>query len=519
MKETTVAVPPLTRRRFLRNSALAAGTALGAGTLLAACASPTSTTEGSTRVVMLAPGDQPTGWQTVLNAVNTKLRAEKNLTLQVQWIGWTNYGNQTLLKYTSGEHFDASLDATWLHITQLIADNALLPLDSYLSSGKYPHLQATISPQVLSANTFFGKTYGIPQVNTAGSLLGFMTRKDLADKYGITISTYEDFERYLYAVKQHERGMIPFGLDNGYVNNTPQLFNRTWWQQQPYPAVLLSGNTITAPYGFIPLANPHAAVQPFWDLPGFTDFLQTVRRYYQDGVLNHDVLSVDKNEIYSLYGQGKYAAAQAGNDGLATTEYGATLSNVSGSALELVLPFSQSTPKPASNFNASNLLVINKHAAHPEAVLALQDWLSIPANHDLLEYGVTGKDWQAVGAKQYKTLDQYAFPGYVASWRASLERTPASMLPSDLKWFTFSQQASNFTPVPTAAFQFDPTTVKTQVAQLNAAFTQYALPLFAGSVDPTSGLAKLQQAFTQAGIEQVLQESQKQLTAFLATQK
>lgn len=395
----------------------------------------------------------------------------------------------------------------------------MLPLDSYLSSGKYPNLQARIAQQVWAGNKFFGKTYGIPQVNTAGSLLGMMVRKDLADKYGFTINSYEDFERYLYAVKQHESGMIPFGLDNGYVNNTPQLFNRTWWHQQPYPAVLLSGNTVTAPYGFVPLANPHAPVQVFWDMPGFTDFLQTVRKYYQDGILNHDVLSVDKNEIYSLYGQGKYAAAQAGNDGLATSEYGATLTNVSGSALEVVLPFSQTNPKPASNFSASNLLVINKNAANAEAVLALEDWLSIPANHDLLSYGVSGKDWQSVGSKQYKTLNSYNFPGYVASWRATLERTPASMLPSDLKWFSFSQDVNNFTAVPTAAFQFDPTPVKPQVAQLTAAFTQYALPLFAGSVDPTSGLSKLKTAFDAAGIDQVIKEAQKQLTAFLATQK
>lgn len=518
MKETSIVSQLMTRRRFLNNSALAAGTALGAGVLLDACGSSSSSGDPTT-VLLLAPGDQPTGWATVLQAVNKKLQAEKNLTLSIQWIGWTNYGNQTLLKYTSGEHFDASIDATWLHITRLIANKALLPLDSYLSSGKYPNLQATISKQVWAGNTFFGKTYGIPQVNTAGALLGMMVRKDLADKYGITIQTYEDFERYLYAVKQHESNMIPFGLDNGYANNTPQLFNRTWWHQQPYPAVLLSGGTITAPYGFVPLDNPHAPVQIFWDLPGFADFLQTVRKYYQDGILNHDVLSVDKNEIYSLYGQGKYAAGQAGNDGLATSEYGATLTNVPGSALEVIMPFSQSNPKPASNFNAGNILVINKKAAHPEAVLALADWLSIQANHDLLEYGVSGKNWQPVGEKQYKTLDQYVFPGYVTSWRASLERTPANMLPSDLKWFTFSQDANNFTPVPTAAFQFDQTPVKTQIAQLNAAFTQYALPLFIGSVEPTSGLAKLKSAFAQAGIDQVIQETQKQLNTFLAAQK
>src|SRR5579859_2666505 len=99
--------------------------------------------------------------------------------------------------------------------------------------------------------------------------------------------------------------------------------------------------------------------------------------------------------------------------------------------------------------------------------------------------------------------------------RLQILRSPVVIIASSVKWntcterylwFTFAQQASNFTPMPTAAFQFDQTAVKMQVAQLNVAFTQYPLLLSAGAVEPTSGFFKLQSAFDQGGMDQVLQE-------------
>jgi putative aldouronate transport system substrate-binding protein len=512
----------MTRRRFLSTSAMVAGTTLGGSALLAACGGPTSGSPSApTQLQLIIPGDAPTGLSSVVDAVNKKLLAEKNITIKIQFIGWTNYGNQTLLKYTSGERFDASLDAPWLHINQLIASKAILPLDDYLKSGKYPNLKASIPQQIWDHNTFYGKIYGIPQPNAVSTMqFGFMTRKDLADKYGITIQTFDDFERYLYAVKQHEKGIIPYGMDNGYVTSAPSMFNRLTWQSLPPSQVFLSiASGGSGTYASVPASDLHAPVQPFWEVPGYTEALKTIRKYYQDGILNHNLLSVDKNEVWGLYTQGKFAAGVATADGLATSQYGATLKNVPGSALEVVFPFSQPLPQIYTKFTVANYLVINKRSPHPEAVLAFEDWISIKENHDLLEYGVPGKDWKPVGEDQYETLSQYSFPGYTMSYRPALERTPSNMLPSDKQWFQFTQDASHFTLDPTADFTFDVTPVKSQIAAMQAADTQYNKPLVAGQVDPVAGLDQYKQAYDKAGYQQVLQEIQKQFSAWLAQKK
>lgn len=510
----------LSRRRFLANSAFTAVSAALGSSLLASCSNSGSGAE----LVFLVPGDQPAGWSKVLAAVNKKLEEEKGITFKFEWIGWSNYADTSLLKYTSGEKFAGSIDAGWLHLGQLADDGALIPLDDQIASGDYPNLTKTIHEKTIESSKIRGKLWGVPQVNNASISNGFTIRRDLADKHGIgQIASYDDFERYLYAVKQHEKSVIPYGLDNGYVNNAigwsgPGLFNQAAWEA-PNEYVVFSMGTP----GAIALARTdefqagRARLQPFWEVQGIADSLKRVRRYHDDGILNHDVLSVDKNTIYSLFGQGKYASAVGWTNGLVTTTYGATRKNVPGAEIELVVPFGGTTPpKLFSSFGSANNVCVNAKMENPDAVLKLQDWLSIKENHDLLAYGIEGEDWKPVGDTGFQSSSSYVFPGYVASWRAPLERLPADTIDSEKKWFAWSQNFDNFELSPTAGFELTKDAVKTESAQLSAAYSEYALPLFAGLADPAKGLSELQKAFDKAGFDKVLAENEKQLNEFLA---
>jgi putative aldouronate transport system substrate-binding protein len=93
------------------------------------------------------------------------------------------------------------------------------------------------------------------------------------------------------------------------------------------------------------------------------------------------------------------------------------------------------------------------------------------------------------------------------------------MLPDERKWYNWASDTNSFTYDPIGQFIFDPTPVKTQVAQLNAASTQYRVPLESGLVDPVQGLTQLQKAFDAAGYSQVMAEAQRQLDAFVKTLK
>lgn len=503
-------------------TAISRRTVLGGTALMlaAACGRSKSSGGGSSTLTFLEPGDEPVGWSSVLQAVNKKLHKDKGLTLKIQWIGWSNYSETELLKFTSGEHFAGADEATWLHITKLAQDKAIDPVERKLASDKYPNLAKTINPKTIRANTFDGHLWGIPQVNNASIELGFVIRSDLAAKYGIPdVESYDDFEKFLYAVKQHESSMIPYGMDNGYVNNAIALFNADGWRRQsPYLSVGLPSGGTVAYAKLSDIQAGHASVIPLWEVPELVDTLKRIRRYYTDGILNHDQLNVDKNTIYSLFGQGKYAAAISATDGLTTTTYGATTKNVKGAAIELVLPRGRNnTTKPFSAFSATNNVAINHTSNQLDEVFALEDWLSVKENHDLLEYGVEGKDWKAADDRTYTPISKYVFPGYTLSWRVPLERNPSDMIDSEKRWFDWSKDFNNFQLSPTAGFNLNQQPIKTQLAQLGAAYTKFVLPLFAGMVDTNKGISAMKAGYDKAGIDKALAETEKQLNAFLKT--
>lgn len=514
--------PATSRRSFLRSSA--ALTALGTASAvfgLDACGSDSGS--GADRLVLLMPGDTPVGWDAVHSAVNAKLKADLGFTIQAQFISWTNYSNQELLKFTSGERFDQALEARWLHLDQLLSSGSLQPVEGYFAGSRFPHLDATVSQKARASVAYHGHQYAVPQVNYASAITGMVVRQDLAEKYGIaSIDTYDDFERYLYAVKQHGGGLIPFGLDNGYVNNTvtPQptgLFNAASWED-PGSYFQAAGSNA----GIFAM-DPRAAAtgssrpRPFWEAPGILDTLHRVRKYNQDGILNKDVLNADVSTVRGLFGQGRYAATVGNTDGLTTTTFGSVAAAVKGAAIAQVVPFAEGTAaRPAATFQAPNNVVVNKRSAHAEMVMQLQDWVSVKANHDLVSYGIEGKDWKAHGDDEFEVLSKYVFPGFALCWRIGLERTPVGMVDSERAWFGWAKDYGHFTTDPFTSFYFDQTPVKSEISRLASAYNQYGKPLFAGTVDVTSGLSRLKSAFEHAGLDKVLSQLETQADAYLA---
>jgi putative aldouronate transport system substrate-binding protein len=241
----------------------------------------------------------------------------------------------------------------------------------------------------------------------------------------------------------------------------------------------------------------------------------------QDGIFTQDFTTLAGTESNDLFNHGKCAVAMTVSDGRTTTTFGDIATNVPGAQLEVVFPFSQSTPKPLNAFVMWNFLAVTRRSQHPEKVVQLLDWLSIKENHDLLEYGIAGKDWKATSDTEFTAISQYPsqFPGFAMTWRPSLERTPSNMLPDEKKWYNWASDPKSFTYDPIGQFTFDTTPVKSQIAQLNAASTQYRVPLESGLVDPVQGLAQLQKAFNDAGYSQVIAETQRQLDAFVKTVK
>jgi putative aldouronate transport system substrate-binding protein len=74
-------------------------------------------------------------------------------------------------------------------------------------------------------------------------------------------------------------------------------------------------------------------------------------------------------------------------------------------------------------------------------------------------------------------------------------------------------------PEPALGFSFDPTPVKTELAQCTTTLEELLVPLVAGSIDVDVNYPKLLENLKTAGSDKIIAEKQKQLDEFLATRK
>jgi len=500
------------RRRFLAGAGmLGAAGALGAFPSLAATSGASMT---------LLPGAAPTRWAEVLAAVNAKMQAEIGCTLDAQYFPWSNFGQQSLLKFTTGEKFDTGLQGLWLNLAQLVKDGAVADLTDKI--GSYPNLNAAVAKELFEVNAWSGRIWGIPQVNTAARLYHHVYRQDLAEKYGMTIANFGDFERYLYTVKEKESGMIPFCAANGTawilaIPRPTSMFDATSWE---------SPNTIPLSYGgkgfwFFPAKDAattgSASLVPFWEVPQVIETFKRIRKYYNDGIINADAITVDNATIQSQFVAGKYASTWAVTDGGSSARLPALRKNIPTAALANVAPFAdRSKVKPNQTFQADNIVVINANGGDIDRALQIQDWLSIRENNDLLSLGVEGTDWKAVGDNSFEPISTYAFPGYALTWRTPLWRRPSYMSASEAEIFSWSQDMANFTVDPFASFRADQSEVSAEVNAMFNVMTEFGNPLYYGVVDVDQQIEQLKRAADGAGLDKLLSTLETQANAHLA---
>ncbi|MEU6073721.1 DUF3502 domain-containing protein [Micromonospora sp. NPDC047074] len=510
----------ISRRGFLAGAA-----AIGAGSVfgLSGCSNSDSSAKGSKSTTLLPTSAAP-GWDAVLEKVNAKMQADIGCTLGAEYYNWSNFGQQSLLKFTAGEKFDSSLQAMWLNMAQLQSSGSLADLTGMVD--KYPNLKATIDKVLLDANSWGGKLWGIPQVNAAGRLHHQVVRQDFAEKLGFgEINDYETFERFLYAVKQKQPGVIPFCAANG----TAFLLAIPRPTAQFDPASWENPNTIPLSFGgkgvwFFPAKDAattgSSRLVPFWEVPQVVDTFRRIRKYYQDGIINADAITVDAATVKSQWIAGKYAATWAVTDGLTSTVLTAMQKANPNARLANVLPFKDGfAAKPNQTFQSDNLVVVNAKGGDVERAMKIQDWLSIRENHDLLAYGIEGKDWKPIGEDRIDVLSDYTFPGYALCWRAPLERKPKVMTETEEKVFGWAQKVENFTLDPFASFVPDQRELGPAIAQMTQVITQFGNPLYYGTVDVNSQIDKLKRAADAAGLDKLQQQLESQANAYLAASR
>lgn len=513
------------------------GTSSAAGTSDTASGAPAETT---LKVYLFGQAED---FDKVVEKFEEETKDTLNIKLDIIWSDSQTHREKIPLMMANQEEADLVFDAYWMNLSTMHNQGAYASLNEYFNNPDYPGLQAAFSEDYLAQVTDAdGNIFAIPFTQAAEDIPVIAYRKDLADKYGITIDSNETLEQYLQAVQADiDAGTLqmvaPFGvggtrgfywLDHDiYEKREANVFSidssAYGIGMEMEAAVSEDGKTVL---GVATLGDPDEAYAAFpapYNTNTRTD--RAVNKLTKWAQYSQPDAQTEDDAKTNLFYAGKVAAIEGNISGY--TDYANAVEALGGELGVYVYTECMRNGEPfvSAPLTAWNFLCVPQQSTKKDQAMQFINWLfEDAANHDLFELGIEGEDWEAVGEDEYRKIDgsNYTFPGYELTWNPNFIRTNAD-LPDDAKAITkYGNDPDTYITSPIAGFTFDNTAtpeLQTAYAAVSAIQTEYQPQIMLGlTKDPTAAQALVDEYYQKAeaaGLETIRQAVHDQLQAFL----
>ncbi len=445
-------------------------------------------------------GAEPACNKQVLEAINEKLLAD-GLNIQVETVYLEDYWNTLAMNIAGGSEYDLA----WAHsstLADLVGRKIYQPIGDALDSVGQD-LKAKTPDYVLKGGTINGEIYAIPRViPTTGFNNTFDVRKDLMDKYGIEeITTIEQLEQYFQAVLDNEEGMYPYSGSN--INPMTTVYAN-------YHFIL--GDGISAMY--VDPADPELTVKNFWASDEFTEIMNKRMEWVEKGYLQSDTSTFQNPD--TGFENGVVAAVDS--NVMRVSERVDGMKNTLPDAVPYTVMLE---PQTRYIFSAGdNMLAVPSTSKHVEEAIKLIQWFKTnQENYDLWSYGVEGTNYNLNGeAVDISGIDsENVYSPNLWMWNDLDMARFSANYPQDqldrlMTWDDNSQQS------PLLGFVLDQSEIGAECSQIQAVMTEYAENLLTGMVDVDDVRDEFLAALDAAGIDKVIEETQRQVDEFVAAQ-
>ena len=486
---------------------------------------------------------QAEGFDAVKQKFEEETKDTLNIKLDIIWSDSKTHREKIPLMMANQEEADLVFDAFWMNLSTMHNQGAYASLNEYFNNPEYPGLQAAFSSDYLEQVTDEdGNIYAIPFTQAAEDIPIIAYRKDLADKYGITIDSNEKLEEYFQAVQADiDSGALtmvaPFGIGGTrgfywldydmYEKRTSNVYlidaSAYGIGMEMEAAVSEDGKTVL---GVATLGDPDEAYAAF-PAPYNTNTRndRVVNKLTKWAKYTEADAQTEDDPKTNLFYAGKVAAIE-GNIA-SYTDYDSAVKALGG---ELGVYVYTETMREGKSFvpgprTAWNFLCVPQQSTKKDQAMQFLNWLfEDSANHDLFELGIEGTDWEAVGDDEYRKIDgsTYNFPGYEMTWNPNFIRTNAD-LPDDAKAIVkYGNDPDTYITSGIAGFTFDNAAtpeLQTAYAAVSAIQTEYQKQIMLGlTKDPAAAQALVDEYYQKAeaaGLETIRQAVHDQLQAFL----
>ena len=449
----------------------------------------------------------------VEDAINAAL-AKKGVNIVVRLAPFEDaaFTEKMNLSMAAGEACDIVWVAPWMAPTfsQLVINGSLLPLDDLLQKNAAALLK-DMPPAAWDVTRIGGKIYAVPNQQIWVKPFGFWFRKDIADKYGLDlakINKYEDLEPFLAAVKKGEPNMLPIVQTDG----TPGSV----WMVETYGFDPIVTQDVQA---VVRYDDKNLKVINAYESPEFKSAVELARKWYQAGYVNKDL--VTRAEAPAAVKAGKFAGdiggvIKPGGDVEVQKNMGLTVPVVQKS---VTVPFMTTGAASATS------TAICKTSKNPDAAMQILNLFNTdPDLYNLLAKGIEGKHWVWVDKDKkvigpgpdnanYKPGRDWMLGSIFNAYYVDADQAAGDMIGATKKLNASSA------PSTALGFAFDPTPVKTEMANVSNVVKELGYPLINGMADPATTLPEFTKKLKDAGMDKIVAEAQKQIDAWKATKK
>ena len=431
-----------------------------------------------------------------VNEEINKYTLEKiNATVKMNMLDWGEYSQKLQVMTASGESMDIMFTASWaFDYVQSARKGAFLPINDLLESHGQGILDV-LDPAFLEGSKVDGVNYGVPANKELPAQEVWRFNQQLVDKYDLDISqvsTLESLEPLLKTIKENEPNITPLAIAKDFM----PLAGYDYLIEKMPMAVKLDSEDYQ--------------VVNILETPEMKQELQTMRKFYQAGYIPTEVATLDT--MQDALNAGTWFTDRAATQPFADNLWSASLG----------YPIVSTPASEPTIYNWSvmgSMQAISANSKHPEKAMEFLNLLNTdPVLRNMVDSGIEGVHFNKVGDNVAENLPEsknYDMPTF------SLGNVLLTYLnPEDPenKWDEFRTFNEAGVPSPILGFNFDTSSVTTEIASLQNVKEEFWSAIMTGTVDPEEYTAKAIEKFKAAGLDRVMEEAQRQLDEWAANQ-
>ena len=167
-------------------------------------------------IVTMASGKEDSGVTQVEEAMNEILEEQFNVNVNLTFLPFGSYADQTTLMLSSGEGVDL-IAVYMISYASCATSGQIMPIDDLLEE----YGQGIIDElgwDMINCGRVDGELYGLTQGRDLAASEGFAYRLDLAEELGLdmeSVKTIEDLEEVLKTVKENTENVWPVAVSAG----------------------------------------------------------------------------------------------------------------------------------------------------------------------------------------------------------------------------------------------------------------------------------------------------------------